>query len=287
MTKTSKILPNGSLNYKQLTQEVFEDLPELLKLGVNTLTDFTEKEVFLYGALGSISASMLKVEGLYDGKFYTPHLYIYVLDSTGIGKNALAYSKQTVAAIDAQIKEQNEGTAKYLFLPVSTSSTRTIELMASNDSNGLIFEMESYTLAKFFKSNFGNHSDIFRKAFGHETISFSRIRDNKKTVYIERPHLSMVLSSNLGNFSSFIPTAEDTLFSRFMFYEVTLNPKNTWKEVFSKENYDEIFKSIGERFLAMYQQINGYEGIEVALSKSQEDFFNLTFSTWRIGIYSM
>ena len=58
--------PDGNLEIKHPASEIFDNLPSLLKTGVDTLTDQTDKEVFLYGALGCLSSIMPNVYGLYD-----------------------------------------------------------------------------------------------------------------------------------------------------------------------------------------------------------------------------
>ncbi len=62
-----------------LPNTVFENLPWMLKMGCDVLTDPTDREVFFVGALAVASGLLPNVEGSYDGQFYTPHLYVYVL----------------------------------------------------------------------------------------------------------------------------------------------------------------------------------------------------------------
>src|SRR5690554_8197541 len=80
-----------------------------------------------------------------------------------------------------------------LFIPANNSSTGAYQLLGDSDGRGLIFETEGDTLAHAFKSDYGNYSDGFRKAFHHETISYYR-RTDREFVDIESPCLSTVLS---------------------------------------------------------------------------------------------
>jgi hypothetical protein len=275
----------GSIEIKNIPIEIYNDLPKLLKDGCSTLTDKTDKEVFLYGALGCISAVLPNVEGLYDGKIYSPHIYIYVLGDAGIGKGALAYAKDLVMGIEQKIimdsqSDEPDEKRKELFIPANSSSTGAIELLEKNDGKGLIFETEGDTLANVFKSDFGNYSDSFRKAFGHETISYYRRTDKEKCL-INRPQLATVLSSTFGQLLNLIPNAENGLFSRFLYCE--LQASSDFKNVFQKEKrqYREKFLNLGLDVEMMYRKLEHFESIDFQLKEHQERFFLVTFSKWK------
>lgn len=42
-----------------------------------------------------------------------------------------------------------------------------------------MFEAEGDTLSQTLKSDYGNYSDVFRKAYYHETVSQCRCKDSK------------------------------------------------------------------------------------------------------------
>ncbi|HAH23070.1 MAG TPA: DNA primase, partial [Prolixibacteraceae bacterium] len=86
-----------------------------------------------------------------------------------------------------------------------------------------IFETEGDTLAQAFKSDYGNYSDGFRKAFHHETISYYR-RTDREFVEIDNPCLSTVLSSTPKQVAILIPNAENGMLSRFIFYHMNIKP---------------------------------------------------------------
>src|SRR5690606_26699081 len=68
---------------------------------------------------------------------------------------------------------------RMLFIPANNSVTGVYQLISDNEGRGLIFETEGDTLAQAFKSDYGNYSDGFRKAFHHETISYYRRTDRE------------------------------------------------------------------------------------------------------------
>src|SRR5690554_6717079 len=108
-----------------------------------------------------------------------------------------------------------------LFIPANNSSTGAYQLLNDSDGKGLIFETEGDTLAKAFKSDYGDYSDGFRKAFHHETIAYYR-RTDRELVEIDHPKLSTLLSGTPMQISALIPSAENGLFSRFMFYYMNI-----------------------------------------------------------------
>ncbi|MEN9613591.1 MAG: hypothetical protein RLZZ628_4405 [Bacteroidota bacterium] len=274
--------PDGNFKTKSLTADIFEALPERLKIGVDTLTDATDKDVFLMGSLGALSAVMPNISGVYDGKPFTPNLFVYIIGNAGIGKGALSYALQLVMPIhaykSAEVNEEGE-TKRRLLIPANNSSSGAIELLSENEGEGLIFETEGDTLANVFKSDFGNYSDSFRKAFGHERIALYR-KTNKEDVDILKPKLSTVISSTFGQMLSLIPDAENGLFSRFLFYELVGN--DDFKDVFAtnKRNYSDVFSRLGNDFLRMYETLV-CTNIDFELAEDQKRFFMETFRTWK------
>ncbi len=166
---------------------------------------------------------------------------------------------------------------KYFNEPVPNPST--IEpVLSDNEGRGLIFETEGDTLAQAFKSDYGNYSDGFRKAFHHETISYYR-RTDREYVDIESPCLSAVLSGTPKQVAALIPNAENGLFIRFLFYYMNVKP--TWKNVFahqSGEGLDTHFENLGEEFYHLYKHLRDGPEIRFILSEEQQTHFNKFFS---------
>lgn len=62
---------------------------------------------------------------------------------------------------------------KTLLIPANSSATSVYQVLNDNGGIGLISETEGDTLANTFKSDYGNFSDGFHKAFHHEMILHS------------------------------------------------------------------------------------------------------------------
>ena len=165
-----------------------------------------------------------------------------------------------------------------LFIPANCSATGVFQLLFDNDGQGLIFETEGDTLSMAFKSDYGNYSDGFRKAFHHESISYYR-RTDHEFVEIDSPCLSTVLAGTHKQVSSLIPSAENGLLSRFIFYYMNIKP--VWKNVFApvKDNgIDEHFNQWGFDFFKLYEALNASDAIQFCFTPRQKQEFHQFFS---------
>jgi hypothetical protein len=148
-----------------------------------------------------------------------------------------------------------------------------------NQGIGLIFETEGDTLAQTFKSEHGNYSDGFRKAFHHETISYNRRKD-REYVELITPRLSALLSGTPKQVSALVPSAENGLFSRFIFYYMNILP--VWKDVFAGDDnttLDDYFRRLGNQFFDFYKSLQHLsEPLRFCLTKAQQQQFNDYFA---------
>jgi len=285
---------------------IFANLPEILKKVVSIATSNEERDLLLLGSLVSISSCLQTVFGIYEGRRVCANLFLYVTGQASAGKGRMIHCKQIVLPVHKAMREQarllklqyevdladyNERKGKdekmekpakppekMLVIPANNSTTGVFQLLADSDGKGLIFETEGDTLAQAFKSDYGNYSDGFRKAFHHETISYYR-RTDREYVDIENPCISAVLSGTPRQVSSLIPSAENGLFSRFIFYFMNIRP--VWKDVFADETdqgLDEYFELVGNQFYELYQSLQSSSEIKFCLSSLQKERFNTFFS---------
>lgn len=288
-----------------IPDKVYTQLPDFLRRVVSPCASSDEKDIMLLGTLTTISACLPNVFGFYDGKRIYPNLYLFITAQASAGKGRLVHCKQIVKPIHAEMRNQaailkqryeidladynsrkgkeqglekpEKPKEKMLFIPANNSTTGVFQLLSDNDGKGLIFETEGDTLAQAFKSDYGNYSDGFRKAFHHETISYYR-RTDREYVDIDNPCLSTVLSGTPKQITSLIPNAENGLFSRFIFY--FMNIRTQWKDVFSlnaANGLDDHYDQLGQEFYALYQMLKENPEIEFQFSSSQKEQFNRYF----------
>lgn len=284
---------------------VYNSIPRFLQQVVQPSSSNEERDILLLGALTAFSACFPKLFGVYDQRKVFSNLYLFVTAPASAGKGRLNQIKILVNPVHKQKREQsktlkqqhqvematynmNKGKSetmekpskppeRMLFIPANNSVTGVYQLISDNEGRGLIFETEGDTLAQAFKSDYGNYSDGFRKAFHHETISYYR-RTDREYVDIERPCLSTVLSGTPKQIQALVPSAENGLFSRFMFYYMNIKP--TWKNVFQTDTtngLDEYYDQLGKEFFGLYKTLKNNPDIEVRLTTEQQQKFNLFF----------
>lgn len=261
-------------------EEVYNNLPAWFGEACQRLTG-TDREVFFVGSLAVLSSLLPGIKASYDGQQIESNLFLFLVGSFGSGKGALSYSRQLAAPIHKHIKETAPATdpetgqqlpKKLHFLPANSSKSGFIELLGNNKGRGLIFETESDSLTDILKQDYGNFSDILRRGFHHETISFYR-RLNKEYFDIEKPAFSVLLSGTPSQLQKFIPGVENGLFSRFLFYQ--LETDTEFKNVFdeSKNNLNGLFYIIGEHLREFYKSLNNDQEIIFKLTESQQREF--------------
>ena len=284
---------------------VYNNIPTFLQQVVKPSDSNEERDILLLGALTAFSACFPKLFGVYDQRKVFSNLYLFVTAPASAGKGRLNQIKNLVNPVHKEKREQsktlkqqhqvematynmNKGKSetmekpskppeRMLFIPANNSVTGVYQLISDNEGRGLIFETEGDTLAQAFKSDYGNYSDGFRKAFHHETISYYR-RTDREYVDIERPCLSTVLSGTPKQIQALVPSAENGLFSRFMFYYMNIKP--TWKNVFQTDTtngLDEYYDQLGKEFFGLYKTLKNNPDIEVRLTTEQQQKFNVFF----------
>lgn len=297
--------PSEAPQPEGLPEELFHRLPELIRAPALQFAEQAEREVFLVGSLAVISGILPNVQGLYDGNQYTPHLYAYILAPYGTGKGGLRYCRQLAEGIHRQRREEaKEEEQEYrrklrefkagntaeeparpaktmLFLPANASKSGLLQLLEENDGTGIIYETEGDTLADALRTDFGNFSDMLRKATHHEPISFFR-RTEQEYRDISRPALAVVLSSTTDQYLKLIPTPQNGLFSRFVHYSLT--PSREFKNVFAQEKNQlpEYFADLGEEFTAIYNALKARPyPLQFSLSDTQQALFVDLFQQWK------
>ena len=288
-----------------LPDAVFDTIPEFLKHITQVATTKEERDILLLGSLVTLSVAFPKLIGKYGDNPVNTNLFIFISAKASAGKGILIHCRKLVEPIhlalrnqakimkqqfevdmqeynankgkDANTEKPQKPPQKMLFIPANNSATGFLEILGDSDKRGLIFETEGDTLAKAFKSDYGDFSDGFRNAFQHEPISYYR-RTDKEYVEIDRPCLSALLSGTPKQITTLIPNAENGLFSRFMFY--VMNMKLIWKDVFASKTengLDVHFEKLGNDFYSLYQTLQANPDVHFSLTPSQQLQFNQFF----------
>lgn len=286
--------------------DLFPQLPDFLKQVVSVAETPEERDILLLGAIVCLSACLPNLFGIYHNKKVYANLYLFISAKASAGKGRLVHCRHLISPIHKQLREEakrmkqqyehemseyqavkkkSESVEKpktpperMLLIPANNSATGFFQLLHDNDGKGMIFETEGDTIAGAFKSDYGNYSDGFRKAFHHETISYYR-RTDREYVDIESPCLSALLSGTPKQVFNLIPDAENGLFSRFIFYSMNLKP--VWADVFDANdscNLDDFFQALGINFYQLYRQLEKSKPVQVKLTAAKKQVFLEVFS---------
>jgi hypothetical protein len=293
-------------NLPTFPDDIYTDLPGLLQKVVAKSNSPEDRDLLLLGSLVVISACLPKIFGIYAEREVYPNLFLFVTAQASAGKGRLTLCRKLVDPIHKSLREVSrlefeeyqktlteyaaaknktdverpkEPPVKMLVIPANNSATGLFQILNDNNGSGLMFETEGDTLALTFKSEHGNYSDGFRKAFHHETISYNRRKD-REFVEIHNPRLSALLSGTPKQVSALIPSAENGLFSRFIFYFMNVRP--VWNDVFansSDQTLDSYFNHLGMQFFDLYKHLEYQaEPIRFCLTLAQQQAFNAYFA---------
>ena len=260
-----------------------------------------ETDALLLVAIAVLSSCMPNVEGIYDGRRVFANIFVFISAKASSGKGRLSLCSKLVQPIHRRLKEMyKEKKAIYdlhlslsktgqtvmpvrpkqtmLFIPADTSATAVYQLLNENEGRGIVFETEADALSETFKSDFGNYSNGFRRAFHHEKISYHR-RTGDEDVEVETPRLSTVLTGTVAQVKSLIKSPENGLFSRFAFYRLISELR--WKDVLGNqggEALDVKFDDLGMWFTEFYDTLVTLPKIVFSVTDSQRQKFNSYFS---------
>jgi hypothetical protein len=259
-----------------IPNSVYESLPSLLKLGTQVFDDLRQKDIFLTGALGVLSGCFPALSGLYHKNVVYPNLYTFVTAPPASGKGALLHAKSYGLDYHKYIitsgADDNSKPKSLLFIPGNASAAAIFNHISQNGGMGIFFESEADSLSNTFNKEWGDFSDLLRKAYHHENVSYTR-KGNNEYIEIEHPKLSVVLSGTPKQVQSLTKSVEDGLFSRILFY--SFNSDLKWEDVSPKgkvDNLREHFERVGKDSFNIIQKFLNYESIK----------FNLTDEQWGI-----
>lgn len=288
--------------------EIFPDLPALLKELCALLEDPRERDVFLTAAISILSGCIPATKGVYDRREFYPNLYSFILAPPASSKSVMTFAKQLGAGLHKSLKEQSKTAfekfkkdiieynrrqsrllkskktsalfeaaeenepvkppVKLLFIPANTSAAMFRQHLADNGGSGILCETEADTLGNVLQQDWGKYSDLMRKCFSHEDDSNSR-KSVVEFMELESPRLSIALSGTPNQVLRLIPSSEDGLFSRFLFYIFAVKPH--WRDVSPQQgsvNLTEYFREKSQEVVEMHNFLAAHP-TEFHFSRSQ------------------
>ena len=273
--KTTPTIPIEAINL----------MPDLFREGARAFEDNPRKrDVFLTSALCIISGCLPEVQGVYDQERVFPHLFSFIIAPAASGKGVLKNAKRLGDKIHNRFREESkaerkdyeneliqykaqlskrkkddpipekpeEPKRKMLFFPADTSQAMMLQMLNDNNSRGIICETEADTMSGTNKQDWGNYSPIMRGAFQHEKISAAR-KTNNEIIEVECPQLAITLSGTPAQVPKLIASAEDGLFSRFIFY--AFKADIVWRDPSPRPGgivYNDHFEALSKYVMELY-----------------------------------
>ena len=297
--KTTPTIPLEAINL----------MPDLFREGAKAFeSDPRRRDVFLTSALCIISGCLPQVQGVYHQERVYPHLFSFIIAPAASGKGVLKnakrlgdkihermidISKKAKVLYDNEMLEYKanlnkrkkedpipekpeEPHFKLLFIPADCSQAMMMQILQDNDGKGIICESEADAMSGANKQDWGNYSHIMRAAFQHEKVSAAR-KTNREIIEIKEPKLAVSLSGTPAQVPKLIASAEDGLFSRFIFY--AYKNEIVWQDPSPKSGgiiYTDHFESLSDQVLEIFDFLNKYP-TEIFLTQDQWDKLNLFF----------
>jgi hypothetical protein len=248
-------------NVSRFDEKIYKRSPQVLQELVDLVDQTEEKEVVYFTALMQLGVLFPNRCFRYFNNTYYPNLYGYILGEAAsfkgkakIIRTALKPYQQRVDEIYKERSDQRTTAINYnksnkdastkmevakvpdlnFFFDGNTSSAAMLKAMQDSPVLNL-FETEGDTITKTWKTDWGNYSDILRKAFEHESLYSLKkngAEENLLRIRIERPKLSVLVSSTENQMRKVLngDETENGLMSRFLFYIVQNDKKwyNGW-----------------------------------------------------------
>lgn len=266
-----------------------------------------QRDILLLGALTVFGATLNKLLSfVYGRKSQYPCLQTFVIAPPASGKGALTWVRRLVEPIhnglldayneklkvyrrekaqwDMLGKEKSKSDEpeppcmKMFLIAGDNSGAGMMENLMDADGAGLICETEADTVSTAIGTDYGHWSDTLRKSFDHDRLSYNR-RTNHEYRECPKSYLSVLISGTPAQVKPLIPSAENGLFSRQLFY--CMPPINEWRNQFDQSgtDYDPIFTVWGEHWKRLLGALTAVvSGINLKFTQEQQDTFNLHFS---------
>ena len=222
------------------------DWPPFLNQLIDCGDSPAQRDILLLGAVTVLGATLNKhLRILYGRKYHYPCLQTFIVAPPASGKGALTWVRHLAEPIHeammeefkslrkeyrlekarwgslgkerAKTPEPEEPRPKMFLIAGDNSGTGVLENLIEADGVGLICETEADTVSTAIGTDYGHWSDTLRKCYDHDRLAFNR-RMNHEYLECMKSFLSVLLSGTPAQVKPLIPSAENGLFSRQMFY---------------------------------------------------------------------
>lgn len=286
------------------------DWPEFCLPILDSQNDIVGKDKMMLGSLNLVSGILPKsLYSIYDRRRVYAPLYNILYGGFATKKGDLEACKHLVVPIKSEMRrlyeaqksaydqekaawenapkggrgpEPEEPVLRSPFIAANSSASAFYRTLDANEGWGMMFETEADTLTNMLsKSEYGDYSDLMRKAHHHESATMVRVSEHIN-IEIEEPRLSVFLTCTGSQLPLLLPASNvaNGLASRFLFYGLP-DSKVEFRNVFEGNDMpiEDIFKERGQRLLYLYHTLLDREShpIQFLMTKTQQQEFVSTF----------
>ena len=299
--------PAGALPSNTFSDKVERDAwPPFLLPVIDSQTDPTGRDKMLLGTLTLVSGLLTRgLYGIYDRRHVYAPFYTILYGGFATGKGDLEACRQLLAPLKQEMRRQYEREKaeweeqkaawnnqpkasrgaepaeppyRTPVVPANSSASAVYRALDANGGWGVMFETEADSLTNMLsKSEYGDYSDLLRKAHHHEDCSMVRVTDHVK-IELDAPRLAVFLTCTGSQLPLLLPATNvaNGLASRFLFYALPQAPA-TFRNVFERagESYEELFRPLGEQLLDLHHELTAREGrpVEFCFTPGQQAAF--------------
>jgi hypothetical protein len=275
-------------NFDTIPEEFYDNLPEELKDACN-LFEGARKDIFLLSLLTAYGATFTNIYCNYRGDTIFPNLYLAVYSRAGSGKSSMKWIRKIFDRINekeilespiAPNSDPERKIYRTLFIaPNITSAQWCLQLANNHNHQGIIIATEAETLTKSCSSkDMGGFTDGLRICYENEPYEVMR-KTNNEHLIIKEPKLALILSGTPNQITSFIPTAEDGLASRMIYY--SFEGSVNWER--STDHHSDINSELDPlktHSYNLYVDLKERINIKIEFSDKQYEILDNTFHMW-------
>lgn len=277
-----------SSNGDAIPSAVYNSLPSLLAKACSFHGEWYQRDVYLTGLLGVLSACLPNVRFQYDGIYYSPHLMLFVIARAGAGKGALTDALRACESIvqakqeqtrreraewetrrrayekdkDGDLPDPGPRPPEYLLsIGADFNVPALYQALMGNPEGVLVASTEADVFSNANKRrDLGGVDSLLRVAFHHESTGKST--KGEGYVHIAEPRIALVMAGTPGQYQPIVQNVENGLHSRIGVY--SFSPPLEYVSRYGRGCDGErsrFRRDLQERVKAIYDTLQGRDGV--------------------------
>ena len=239
-------------------------LPKFLEKAISVADITVQKDMLLISALTAASYALPHIKILHGRPqhVYSPNLISLIVAPPASGKGVMNNAEKLLDPINEFMKKGGRNA----IYSGDFSASSFVRTLAENEGEIFMIQTEMDKMGKNWKQNSNDFSDMFRQAFEHETIRYTRSAGPRDTVQIEikHPEISVLLSGTPDQLKPLLGDGQNGLASRFLPYvieeKVGFDPGVLGHgEKYEKNGVHAVYAKLGKELFRRWEWLSGLE----------------------------